>query len=1853
MKKLVRTLSLMVCMALLMTAAPVDALVSAYASEVLEDIPTLETEVAEVTQSPAEGTGQETETKADEPVAASEPEELSAEAAAEGVADAPQESADAASETGEQPTDLPTTEPEQKDENSIDYTADAGKSPAFALGYAQILTEGAPLYADSVADAEIKAEMGKDGVVYVLGREDEPNRLKVTFNAGVEKGLDEGWMDAAALRPIEPVEEAAAYVRFCADEENVLYYNTLPLNAIVCSYVVAAEMTQAPEENTDEAQDNTQDKTDDGILSLEQLQIVLSSAPEEDADVEEDEDAAAPMQMSAAPMLMSAAPAALDATGIDCAAENLYLNVNDTYDLAASEFIRLTPEGATATLSYATENADIAAIDDKGLISAKKIGKATITVSVSEAIKASFTVNVCEAASVVTLTPEKVTMAVGASADLSVSFPENTYSAYTFESSDPTTLTVDAFGKLHALKTGSAMVTLKTDNGLSASCAVTVLPLTESVGFSETAIQLVAGATRDMSALLQLNPDGALNDLTYSTDKPEIIEVNSATGEIKALAVGTANVSVVSAANAAVTATCAVTVLAQAESIRFDPTALKIGVGNIIDLNTLLKAEPEGSYTGCTFKTSNKKYVAASAEGLIKGVKAGSATITAVSHNGKTATIKVQVYNAPKSITLSPATYTLGEEQEGSLKVSFPSKTYSLYSLSSDKPEVVSVDADGHLVAHAAGTATITAISLNGKKDSTVVTVLAAPDTISATHTQYTMGVGMKSTAVQGVYPANTMCAFEYASSDAGVVEVNAATGELTAKGEGVATITIKSKNSKRATASCTVTVLPAPESVSFSEATLKIGKGNIVDMNTLLKVNPENSCASYTFKTSNKKYVAANTEGLIKGVKAGSATITAVAHNGKTATIRVQVYNAPTKVTLTPAAQSLGVGMTSDLKVTFPSKTYSLYSFASSDESVATVNEAGRITALKPGTATITVTTANNRSAKCTVTVKGAPTFVEFLSDEYKLSEGMKLTLDPIIDANALTAFTFTSSNPGVASVDGNGVVTGHVAGNTTITVKTHNGITNQYPCTVTVSPAPRTLDYNDMPTVVIAKGDKVVIQEPIALDASGNECPATYTFKSSNSSYAKVNSNTVTGVKTGTVTITATSHNGKTASFKLKVVSEKITGLQLAYTDMVLYCNDDYLETRDLYAKPTGSTINHGSLSYVSSNPKVAFVTENGKVTGLTPGNTVLTVTAYNGVSATCKVEVRKLTTTLYFETPEATVTLGDGYITDPIVDFDSYGALTFASSDPSIAVVDENGHVTTLKSGDVTITATTPNHLSAETKLHIIPCPTGIRLNVAGMNLHVGDSFTLKAELEADAEEFNDSVLFIPENPDIAQVDAYGKVTALKPGSTRICVRTYNGITAYCTINVLEEGGTARAEFAWESATMVMGDTADLEFNLNKEAFERGFTLTSANPDVLSVDSANWTVTAKAAAPEGVKLTMTINAGEGELETMAEEISCTIYIIEKSAAAFSANELSLKTYNESNPQASRGELKLTGLPENLIGTYKLYVEDGALVTYDEKTGAVQALDVAGETSIVCKTYDRTISCKVTVEYLSTYRAVIVGEYINSSETGSNLPFGANNVSAVKTTLQNSYVDGQAYDQITYLPGNPTQAQIQSAISSTFGDAKEGDVSVVYIISHGYYGRADINNGGYFFGTPNWSVTKPDTIVTSNELMSWLAPIEGNVVLLLDSCRSGGFIRDQMSALAAEGNIAVLTAQTYDKTASYFIRASDKYSLEFLTYAFCYGLGYQYDQKIFLSSMAADSNGDNRVTVGEAFAYAKAETTSLVKAKALAYFKAGSTTGFLVPGVKTNAQLSAWGGQYPQSYIPAALNDVVIYAR
>jgi uncharacterized protein YjdB len=136
---------------------------------------------------------------------------------------------------------------------------------------------------------------------------------------------------------------------------------------------------------------------------------------------------------------------------------------------------------------------------------------------------------------------------------------------------------------------------------------------------------------------------------------------------------------------------------------------------------------------------------------------------------------------------------------------------------------------------------------------------------------------------------------------------------------------------------------------------------------------------AGKTFKSSNTKVVTVDSKtGKIKGVKKGTAKITVTTANGKSLTIKVNVVKKAVKLkkfTLTGVkknALSLEVGKTKDLKIKLAqSKASDLkVTFKSTKKSVAKVDAAGRITALKKGKATITVK-VKNKTVKVKVTVK------------------------------------------------------------------------------------------------------------------------------------------------------------------------------------------------------------------------------------------------------------------------------------------------------------------------------------------------------------------------------------------------------------------------------------------------------------------------------------------------------------------------------------------------------------------------------------------------------------------------------------------------------------------------------------------------------------------------------------------------------------------------------------------------------------------------------------------------------------------------------------------------------------------
>ena len=155
-----------------------------------------------------------------------------------------------------------------------------------------------------------------------------------------------------------------------------------------------------------------------------------------------------------------------------------------------------------------------------------------------------------------------------------------------------------------------------------------------------------------------------------------------------------------------------------------------------------------------------------------------------------------------------------------------------------------------------------------------------------------------------------------------------------------------------------------APEANASVPSSLTLGVGE----SYALKVS-----GAKKYQSSNAKKATVSSKGVIKGKAVGTATITVTMKRGDPLKVRVTVRKAPGKVSLNKSKLTLQAGKTYQLKAKLPSKTASKLTWSSSKKSVAKVSADGLITAVKAGTAVITVKTFNKKEATCTVTVKAA----------------------------------------------------------------------------------------------------------------------------------------------------------------------------------------------------------------------------------------------------------------------------------------------------------------------------------------------------------------------------------------------------------------------------------------------------------------------------------------------------------------------------------------------------------------------------------------------------------------------------------------------------------------------------------------------------------------------------------------------------------------------------------------------------------------------------------------------------------------------------------------------------------------
>jgi uncharacterized protein YjdB len=334
--------------------------------------------------------------------------------------------------------------------------------------------------------------------------------------------------------------------------------------------------------------------------------------------------------------------------------------------------------------------------------------------------------------------------------------------------------------------------------------------------------------------------------------------------------------------------------------------------------------------------------------------------------------------------------------------------------------------------------------------------------------------------------------------------------------------------------------------------------------------------------------------------------------------------------LTISSETASIVVDKTLQLTATIAPEnaTTKAVTWSSSDESVATVDETGLVTAHKVGNATITVATTDgsNLTATCALTVTPQVVTALIISSESAsivVDKTLQLTAT-IAPENATTkALTWSSSDESVATVDETGLVTAHKVGNATITVATTDGSHLTATCALTVTPQVVT------GLTISSETASIVVDKTLQLTATiapENATTKALTWSSSDESVATVDeTGLVTAHKVGTATITVATTDGSnlTANCALTVTPQVVESIELSQTQLVLNIGDEY--TLEAVILPDNAT--DKSVVWASSDSAIVIVTD-GVITALAAGTATITVTAVDDskVQATCEVEVKE---------------------------------------------------------------------------------------------------------------------------------------------------------------------------------------------------------------------------------------------------------------------------------------------------------------------------------------------------------------------------------------------------------------------------------------------------------------------------------------------------------------------------------------------------------------------------------------------------------------------------------------------------
>ncbi len=522
-------------------------------------------------------------------------------------------------------------------------------------------------------------------------------------------------------------------------------------------------------------------------------------------------------------------------------------------------------------------------------------------------------------------------------------------------------------------------------------------------------------------------------------------------------------------------------------SVEINGGDIVLNKGDETVINVIVKPE-DATVKEIIFESSDETVIKVDENGNVTAVGEGTATVTVTSKDDETKkdSITVTVKIPVTDITVDKDSLTLNKnttQKINAVIVPEDATNKKIIYTSSDESIAV-VDEDGNITAVGEGKATIT---VKAEDDFSVyetveVTVKVPVTTVTATD-DFTLNIGEEKNVEASVNADATNKELIYESDNPGVIKVDS-NGNVSAVGEGTATITVTSKDDPSKKTQVNVTVkIPVEDIVADKdEITLDIGESDKIN----ITVNPDSATdKEVEFESSDKNVVTVDKDGNITAVGEGTATITVTSKDDPSKKVQITVtvtevpeINVPVTNITAPDDFTLVIGEEKNVGATVNSDaTNKELIYSSSDKTVVTVDENGNVKAIGEGTATVTIVSAENPEIKKTVVVTAikpeyvinAPDSITVIETE---SKNLGVTVSP---SDGAPAVIYTSADESIVKVDADGNITGISAGTTTITADIGNGRIKVITVTVTALPVPAPLPIPTKYHIAFGKTDGI----------------------------------------------------------------------------------------------------------------------------------------------------------------------------------------------------------------------------------------------------------------------------------------------------------------------------------------------------------------------------------------------------------------------------------------------------------------------------------------------------------------------------------------------------------------------------------------------------------------------------------------------------------------------------------------------------------------------------------------------------------------------------------------------------------